>query len=298
MRETTPGWLVFGATGAVGGRVLARLRGQAAPVLAVSRRPQGGDPAVDFLQGDVFADTGALADALAARGCPGTIVSAGPLDGFVAWALRSPLPPGLRMAALSSMSAETKREAEDPAERALAARLQAAERALLDAAPARGWQVTLLRPTLIWGAGLDRSLSPLVRLGARTRLLPVPRGSGGLRQPVHVDDLAQALLRAVELPELAGEVLRLPGGETLGLDEMLRRSLAAAAPQARILRVPDLLSRPVERLLALGPPRARAAANALRRSRRDLLAGGDDWTRLGIRPRPFRPGPDAFRPGV
>uniref|UniRef100_A0A8J8AX58 Uncharacterized protein n=1 Tax=Coralloluteibacterium stylophorae TaxID=1776034 RepID=A0A8J8AX58_9GAMM len=67
------------------------------------------------------------------------------------------------------------------------------------------------------------------------------------------------------------------------------------APHARVLRVPDA---PVLRLLpvlARAGGRLRAIDNALRRSRVDLVAPGDAWARLGIAPRPFRPGPEAFR---
>ncbi|MBS7457880.1 hypothetical protein [Coralloluteibacterium stylophorae] len=289
--------VLFGATGAVGGRLLARLRRQARPVLAVSRAARGEDD-VRWLRGDLYAGDDALAAAVRAALPPAPapwLLSAGPLDGFAAWAVRAGLPAGARVVALSSMSADTKLDSHDPQERALAARLRGAEAALLDAAAAQGWSATLLRPTLIWGTGLDRSLSPLVALGARVRLLPLPRGSVGLRQPVHADDLAQAMLAAAARPELGGEVLPLPGGETLGFDAMLERSLAVHAPHARVLRVPDA---PVLRLLpvlARAGGRLRAIDNALRRSRVDLVAPGDAWARLGIAPRPFRPGPEAFR---
>lgn len=290
-------WLLFGATGAVGGHVLARLAARGEGVLAVSRERQADADGVRWAQGDVFVPSPDLGRSIARQASgdwPPAVISAGPLDGFVDWAMRQPLPAGLRIVALSSMSAETKRDAGDPAERALAARLQRAETALLEAAGTRGWAVTLLRPTLIWGAGLDRSLSPLVRLSRRTRLLPLPRGSNGLRQPVHAEDLAVALIRACNRPELAGATLSLPGGETLGFADMLRRSLAAAAPGARVVQLPDALFAPVLAALRRGSPRMRAAANALARSRCDLVVTDPGWHRLGLTPRAFTPSVEAF----
>ena len=56
----------------------------------------------------------------------------------------------------------------------------------------RGIACTVFRPTLIYGAGTDRSLAPIARFARRWRVLPVPLGANGLRQPVHARDLAAA----------------------------------------------------------------------------------------------------------
>jgi hypothetical protein len=56
-----------------------------------------------------------------------------------------------------------------------------------------GW--TILRPTLIYGAGIDRSITPIVQRALRLRLFPIPL-AGGLRQPVHADDIARAVVAA------------------------------------------------------------------------------------------------------
>lgn len=285
-------WLVFGATGAVGRFVLARLQVRGETVLAVSR---GAPPAwcatldrVAWARADLYGDTDR---ALHAR----QVLSAGPLDGFAAWCLRAGWPTGTRIVALSSMSAVTKQASPDAAERALAQRLVEAENALLDVAKARGWPVTLLRPTLIWGAGVDRSLSPLVALGRQWGFLPLPVGARGLRQPVHADDLAQAMIVAASRADLDHAVLPLPGGETIAFRDMLVRSLAAAAPQVRLLPVPDLLARPAEWVLAHLPGRAATLAAQLQRSREDLLVAGDTgWSRLDIAPRGFAPAARAF----
>src|SRR5205814_7044896 len=75
---------------------------------------------------------------------------------------------------------------------------------------------TILRPTMIYGAPGDRNLSRLLVLLARARRgraplpvslplpLPVPGGGRRLQQPVHVADLAEAVLRAVERPQAVG----------------------------------------------------------------------------------------------
>ncbi len=60
-----------------------------------------------------------------------------------------------------------------------------------------GLQWTILRPTMIYGAPGDRNLSRLLALLRRTPLLPVPGGGRHLQQPVHVADVADAVLTAV-----------------------------------------------------------------------------------------------------
>jgi uncharacterized protein YbjT (DUF2867 family) len=71
----------------------------------------------------------------------------------------------------------------------------AAERQI--AASALDW--TILRPTMIYGAAGDRNLSRLLPLLRRAPVLPVP-GGHHLQQPVHVADVAHAVLAAAELP--------------------------------------------------------------------------------------------------
>lgn len=292
---TQSDWLVFGASGAVGRFLLGRLAARDETVLAVSRR---GRPAwsaaltqVRWTRLDLF---GERLD----RGlCAARVLSAGPLDGFVDACLQADWPAGTRVVALSSMSAVTKQDSPDPAERALARRLVHAEEALVDAAAARGWRVTLLRPTLIWGAGMDRSLTALVELGRQWGMLPLPRGARGLRQPVHADDLAQAMIAAAGHPDLDRAVLPLPGGEALPFCDMLARSLAVAAPQVRLVQVPDLLAWPAIWLLGRLPGRAATLSAQLGRTREDLqVRDASGWERLGIVPRAFAPSANAFEP--
>ena len=66
----------------------------------------------------------------------------------------------------------------------------------MQAARDRNVAGTIFRPTLIYGTGRDRSLAPIARFARRWRVLPLPVGARGLRQPVHaaVDDILDVLL--------------------------------------------------------------------------------------------------------
>ena len=65
--------------------------------------------------------------------------------------------------------------------------------------------------------GRDQTLSRIGRLERRTRLFALPCGAGGLRHPVHVDDLAAAAMAVIAVPATHGQAHALPGGETHAL---------------------------------------------------------------------------------
>jgi len=282
--------LVAGASGAIGRFLLPRLLAGGHEVIALSRSPRASaDPRLRWIVGDLDRGVPALPPLDA-------VFSAGPLDAFARWLDAAPVDGRPRVVAFGSMSVETKRESADPGERALAARLDAAERRLRAAAEARGGACTILRPTLIYGAGVDRSLSPIARFAWRWRVFPRVPAATGLRQPVHADDLAAACLAAFASPRAAGRTYALGGGERLAFDAMLARVQASLPVRTLALPVPLAPARAALRLAraaGLHPP----GAAALERLRRDLVA--DDAAAaadLGWAPRAFRPAAAAWRP--
>ncbi|MBU6248756.1 MAG: hypothetical protein KGN77_13455, partial [Xanthomonadaceae bacterium] len=170
--------LVLGASSQIGHFLLPRLRAAGHDVLALSRWPRPEQSGVCWIQGG-------LPDAMPSALPPlDGIVSYGPLLPFAQWLARAPLRGTPRVVATSSMSAQTKRDSVVPAERAIAQLLHEGEQLLADTCAARGAAWTVLRPTIVYGAGLDRSLTPIARRAARLRVFPLPAGRG-LRQPVH-----------------------------------------------------------------------------------------------------------------
>jgi len=280
-------FLIFGATGPVGRPVLARLRGVAC-VHAVSRSAAPDAAGAGWIRGDLSSEV-PIADPV------DVILSLGPLDAFAAWFERS-APAGVRrIVALSSMSAESKQASTDPAERDLAARLIAAEERLARTARARAVAWTVLRPTLIYGDGRDRSLAPIARLMRRWHVAPIPLGADGLRQPVHVGDLADAVLACVDCAATAGRIYPVGGGERLRFDELLRRLRAVIPGLMLPLPLPFWLLRCAARFG--GQHHFNAAAVA--RLRRPLVADNSTAARdFGYAPRKFAAGDVLPAPGA
>ena len=275
-------FIIFGATGATGRFLLPALLARNARVHAVSRRPpatRGPQPA--WIQGDLFGAIDALPPAA------DTIVSLGPLDAFAAWFERAAVAGVRRVVALSSMSAETKSASPDAAERALAETLRAAEQRLLHSAAARAAGCTLLRPTLIYGGGADRSLVPIARFALRRRVLPIPFGASGLRQPVHAADLAGAVDAVVDCAAAHGKIYALGGGERLRFDRMLLRLRAAMPTFVLPLPLPQAAIRAALRLRT-GPDAGTIGAAAIGRLSVDLIADNGEAARdFGYSPRAF-----------
>jgi uncharacterized protein YbjT (DUF2867 family) len=96
---------------------------------------------------------------------------------------------------------------------------------------------TILRPTMIYGAREDRNLSRLLQLLRRVRVMPVP-GGHRLQQPVHVADVAAAVLAAAERPAAAGVTCDVAGPEPLTFSELLATAGRAVASRARFVPVP------------------------------------------------------------
>lgn len=279
-------WLVFGLSGQVGAAFAQALAPADPPCVAVSRQPHPPQPGVHWVHAGLEDFEGLPA--------AGAIASLGPLDAFADWLERSSLAPA-RVVALGSTSVHGKRDSPDAAERALAVSLRTAELRLAAVADARGIALTVLRPTLVYGSGRDRNLSRLVAAARRWRVLPLPAGARGMRQPVHVDDVAAAVLTCLREPRPRPGFFDLPGGETLAFDQMAARAVAAGAPGATLVRVPGWAFRLGVRCLRwLGVARG-LGEGFLDRLGQDLVYdGGPARAALGHAPRGFRPGAEAF----
>lgn len=268
--------LVLGASSQIGHFLLPRLHAGGYAVLALSRVERAPAPGMSWLRGG-------LPDGMPETVPPLTaIISYGPLWAFAQWLQQAPLQGAPRVVATSSMSAQSKRDSSVPAEREIARQLREGEHALAQACSQRGLDWTVLRPTLVYGAGLDKSLTPIARRAMRLRVFPLPAGRG-LRQPVHADDVAMASVAALQSAPAIGQILPIGGGERL----------AAAAMFARVRHSLPVVTLPLPlpaALLSLGRRAAPRLRGPLTRLEHDLIADNSELERcLQIRPRPFRP---------
>lgn|SRR5262245_31859669 len=279
------GAIVFGATGVVGHFLLPRLSAAGWLVHAISRRPvpATAPPGVRWHAHDV------------GRGLAGidtdgatVVFHSAPLS------LLPPLIPELaargvtRVVAFGSTSRFTKQDATSAASRAAARWLAEAEDALAAASAPHGIAWTVFRPTLIYGAGVDRNVSSVARVARRWGVFPLAGDARGLRQPVYGDDLALACLQALDEPRTFGRAYNLTGGTTLTYREMVERVFQALGRRPRLPRVPLPLLRAALSAASRLPSLRRLGPDMADRMNADQCFDSADAARdFGYTPRPF-----------
>ncbi len=268
--------LVTGASGAVATALLERTMGQGVRILAVSSQPpQRSWPHVTWFEQDL--GLGA-ADVRA-----GTLVALGSLGHALNQVDQVP---GIgRVVAVSTASAAYYDLMGSHVERAELRRLASIEQRLKVACDERGILLTLFRPCLLYHGGEGGTFAPVAgALAGRRRLW---LGQGGLRAPVHADDLARLIVRCLEIGYVSGGTWSLAGGDTLSVGALMERVATSHAVAIRRLPAPAMLSRRTLRDLDMPADVARDLVGLYGH---DLLP--DDASareQLGWQPRGFRP---------
>ena len=287
---------VTGASSQLGVFLLPRLRQAGFRVLALGReaplRPLEVADGVTWMRTGLLAD-GERRDQVLRQPPPEQLVSCGPLELALRLVLRYP---GLhRVVAFSSSSVLSKAASQDREERRRMAAMAADEDALTAACAERGLPLLLLRPTLIYGCGMDRNVSLLAGLARRFGVIPLAGPATGLRQPAHADDLAELAVRALQAQRPLDAASAACGGSTLSYREMALRIAALQTRRVRLLRLPEGPMAALVRILSLLPGAPSVNAEMVRRQNQDLVFDDQalrlalDWT-----PRPFDPHPEDF----
>ena len=196
-----------------------------------------------------------------------------------------------RIVALGSTSAAIKAASPHEEDRRTAEALAAAEAAIRTAGEGRagGPAWTLLRPTLIHDGETDGTVTAAARIIDRFGIFPILAPAEGLRQPVHADAVAMAMLAALDAPEARNRAFDLPGGETLTYRAMLLRIAEALGRRVRLVALP-------EPVLAAGLWSARRLAGRTlspslftRMNADQVFDAGPAGAAFGYDPGPFRP---------
>jgi GT2 family glycosyltransferase/nucleoside-diphosphate-sugar epimerase len=213
--------LLTGATSQIGLCVLKRLIASGASVLAISRGPvvPYEHEHLRWIIGDLTAADLHLDDYL--------------IDAVVHCAPLWHLPPIIdllaeagvrRIVAFGSTSIFAKASSKNHYERDVVDKLVKAEAAVAEQCQQKniaGW--TILRPTMIYGVGLDLNVTSLAKFIERFKCFPVYPPAFGRRQPVHADDLAIAVTQVLNNTTSFGKAYNVSGGEIVTYREMLER---------------------------------------------------------------------------
>ncbi|TVQ37644.1 MAG: NAD-dependent dehydratase, partial [Wenzhouxiangella sp.] len=259
--------------------LLELLSAQRVCVLAVSRQePDQSRPGEIWFQQDLSVNTVSAAASV--------VISLGPLRFAEQYLLKNA---GVgRLIALSSASTVFKVDSPDRRERELIAGLLATEARLERLCQDRSINVTILKPTMIYGGEQDGNVSYLADFMRRFGV--VPYCGRGLRQPVHAGDLAALVCRCLAQGQDSNGSWLVGGGETIEYPTMLKRIADSAGLSPRLVRLPAW-SMMALLTLAHGLGRLEGVSLVMVRRQRQDLAVDDRPARasLGWNPRPFRP---------
>jgi uncharacterized protein YbjT (DUF2867 family) len=276
---------VTGASGFLGRRVVPRLVARGDTVTALARSRTAADTVVRLgaepLAGDLD-DPASVDAAFVASGAEVLVNLASLGFGHAPTIVAAAEEAGLHRAVFVSTTAIFT---------TLPARSKAVRTAAEDVVRSSALDWTILRPTMIYGAPDDRNLARLLRLLRRVPVLPVPGGGHRLQQPVHVDDLADAIVACLDRPATIGRAYDLAGPEPLTFREVIAAAGAAVGRRPRVVPVPlgpaVAALRVAERVL----PDPRLRAEQLERLAEDKAFPIDAARRdLGFDPRPFAAG--------
>jgi NADH dehydrogenase len=284
---------VFGGTGFVGRRVVRHLRHADFAVRVASRHPErgrtlfaGDGPGIDSVPADINDDESILTatrDAFAIVNAVSLYVEHGPdtfrsvhVDAAGRVAERARQCGVARLAHLSGIGSDP--QSTSPYIRSRGEGEQAVRQAFPGA--------TLIRPAVMFGPG-DAFAAPLFEMLRVVPIFPLfGRGQTKL-QPAYVDDVAEAIVRALRLPE-AASIYELAGPQVYTYETLVRTIAAGAGKRPLLLPFPFPLWRAVGhacRILA-DPP--------ITPSQVELMAidnvaatGAPGFAALGISPRPL-----------
>ncbi len=211
------------------------------------------------------------------------------LPGYLDWLLECGAE---RVVALSSTSLFTKADSSDPGERAFAENLACSERCLAEWSQAHGGSWTVLRPTLIYGFGRDKNISQIAHLIRRFRFFPLLGEARGLRQPIHLQDIAAACLASLERPAARNRAFNLSGAEILSYRDMVNRIFITLDKRPRFVRASLQLFRLAIILMRILPPfREWTPAMAERMNTDMVFDHTEAMQALDFHPRGFTPKP-------
>lgn len=276
--------LVTGGSGFTGQRVVRLAVEQKHEVLALARSAVAADRLRRLGAEPVAGDLDDPASLDAAFGCGAdALVNVASLGfGHAPAVVSAAEDAGLRRAVFVSTTAVTT---------ALPAPSKTVRLAAEDTVRSSALEWTILRPTMIYGAAGDRNLSRLLALLHRTPVLALPGGGLRLQQPVHVEDLAGAILSAALSGAAVGQVYDVAGPDPLSFRDLVLQAGQAVGRRPLLLGVPMRPSIAAVRAYERVAPRPRLKAEQLERLAEDKAFDiGPARHDLGYAPRSFADG--------
>lgn len=274
--------VVLGASSPVGQQVLRLLQARA-DVLAISRQER-------------FSEAGAAVRWVLAEDFLHKEQDA--VDYFISvapiWKLKEYFPKlqqlgCKKVVCVSSTSRFTKVDSTSSYEGQIVANLVEGEVSVKDWAESHSVEWVILRPTLIYGHSTDKNLYEIAKMIGRFGCFPLFGRADGKRQPIYVDDVAQACVSALFSKNAHNKAYNISGLEVLTYREMVKRVFEAMGKKPRFvtinLKVFDMLLS----LLRLIPRYKHWNTDMVQRMNMDMVFNHDEAVAdFGFSPQKFQ----------
>lgn len=157
------------------------------------------------------------------------------------------------------------------------------------AAPGVDW--TILKPSIIYGGEAKGIFAKMVRLCRRLPVIPIIGPGHEEMRPIHVDDVAWAVLACLQEPRTIGRTYDLGGADVVEFNDFVGEILKALGRQAFRFHLPIPVALAAAKTLSLvmkNPPLTPDNVTGIQRVRRVDI--GDAERDFGFHPRSFAQG--------
>jgi len=163
---------------------------------------------------------------------------------------------------------------------------------------AGGLPYTILRPSLIYGAGdqFTVRMSEMIRLSP---VLPVIGSGRSKVQPIFIDDVAGCIVKAVTSDSFLGRTFEIGGPEQLTYEEVTKAIAGAMGIRRPTVHMPMLFMRTIAKAAETVMAKPPVTTDQLVMLQEDNVCGMRDIREaFGIEPVPFREGLRRFLPAT
>jgi len=194
-----------------------------------------------------------------------------------------------RVVAISSTSVSVKADSKDRHELEVVKQLIKGEADVRQIATDNSASSAILRPTLIYGGPRNQSINVVRKIIRCCRLFPLIGKGSGLRQPVHVDDVAAACIALLGRPQATG-LYTVAGEEVLSYRKMIGRVFQTLGYSERFISLPYwLVAFPLLLLSKVPGLQMFTPQIAFRMDRDQVFSNQDAISDFDYQPRKFQP---------
>lgn len=274
--------LITGGTGFTGRRVLSLLTGKGQIRCLVRQGRTTTD--IEKLKYEVaYGDLGNLESIKRAiEGCEGLINIASMGFGHVPGIVKCAEKAGIRRAVFVSTTAIFTQ---------LNARSKSVRREAEDYVMRSNLEWTILRPTMIYGAPDDRNMIRLLSFIKRWRVMPIPGSGKRLQQPVHVDDVAKAVVESFFAQQTIRKSYNISGRQSLDFNKIVDTAAGSLGIKVYKIHVPFTLIKTCFKIYEFLVSNPRLKEEQLLRLNEDKAFGYEQACKdFGYSPRSFQEG--------